>query len=633
MVPGLPDGGKSQFVSGANRPQLQNEVSAGCTSCACAPEPLRYVDRLPQPFSGEFRLSVAPPLDAALHDGPHLAWRPVLRRCQQLATGLDRPGHLPARGWAMRGHLEDPADREVVQQVPPLATASAANLSSLKVCPLSRVAVGYFAVRLSITSPAGRSASVALAALAATNLLQTGEGQSLSQAVGGVESTFHISDALVAWIPTAMIVLGVAGSFGVGVLADRRRRTTLVAVATVVWTVCMGLSGLAVSFATLFLARSLVGAMESTGPASVSLISDYFPVTVRARSMGLWLAGSIPGSLIGLVGGGLLVGALGWRWAFWMWVPLGVAVAAWLAGLPEPTRGVQDAQWADAVREQAGPAFTARPASPARAEPCLIAAPSAPFSPAAPLPPLTPILPPPPSWRAGALPPPRRVSTLDYKAANLRAAFRELARVPTLWCALSGLTVSGLLLNTLAFWGVPYFERTFALAPAQAGAVAASVALGAVVGLPGGGVVTDRLYRRGLLRAGVYVAACATIASGIVFSAAFVSRSLLLAAPLLFAGGLLLAAAIGPGEALLCDVVVAGLRGRAGIVRAAVRSLAAVGPPLTGLLADHVGLRVALALTTPAAVLGGAVVLLGAWWYPTDVAFVAAEAHRCEPTV
>ncbi len=418
---------------------------------------------------------------------------------------------------------------------------------------------------------------VPLAVLAATNVLQSGEGQSLSQAVKGIESSFHVSDAVVGWIPAAMIMLGVAGSFVVGLLADRTRRTLVVTVATVTWTLCMGLTGFATSFVLLFLARLLVGSLESTGPASVSLISDYFPVGSRARSMGLWLSGAIVGSLVGLGGGGLLVGAFGWRWAFWMWVPLGAVVAVWLLALPEPARGSQDHSWAVGRRAPAAP--------------------------------------------GGGL-------GLGYSPAKLRTAFGQLARVPSLWCGLAGLTVSGLLLNSLAFWGVQYFERGFGLTPAGAGGIAALAAIGAFIGLPGGGVLTDKLLRRGAVRARVYVTACSSAASGLVFLAAFLAPALALAAPLLLVGSLLLSAAIAPGEALLCDVVVAGLRGRGGSLRAAARSLAALGPPLTGLLAEHLGLRAALAAMAPVAVAGGAVVLMAARWYQDDVALVAAESLR-----
>ena len=182
-----------------------------------------------------------------------------------------------------------------------------------------------------------------LVALAATVALESGERQSLSQAVDGIQKRFHVSDSAVGWLPFAMALVGVIGAFPIGILADRMRRTLLLAWAVVVWTVCMGLNGLATSYALLFAARLGVGAVEANGPAAVSLLSDYYPVKDRARMMGLYQAGALVGAIVGLVAGGVAVQLGGYRWAFWMWIPFGIATALFLLRMPEPRRGDQDA--------------------------------------------------------------------------------------------------------------------------------------------------------------------------------------------------------------------------------------------------------------------------------------------------
>src|SRR3954464_8842492 len=160
-------------------------------------------------------------------------------------------------------------------------------------------------------------------ALAATVALESGERQSLSQAVDGIQHRFHVSDAAIGFLPFAMALVGIVGSIPIGILADRMRRTVLLAWAIAVWTVCMGLNGLATSYALLFAARLGVGAVEANGPAAVSLLSDYYPVKDRARMMGLYQSGALIGAIIGLVVGGIAVGNWGWRWAFLMWIPFG----------------------------------------------------------------------------------------------------------------------------------------------------------------------------------------------------------------------------------------------------------------------------------------------------------------------
>src|SRR6476660_3003610 len=122
-------------------------------------------------------------------------------------------------------------------------------------------------------SPVGRAVRygwMPLIALAATVALESGERQSLSQAVDGLQHRFHVSDAAIGFLPFAMALVGILGAIPIGLLADRMRRTLLLAWAIVVWTVCMGLNGLATSYLLLFLARLGVGAVEANGPAAVS---------------------------------------------------------------------------------------------------------------------------------------------------------------------------------------------------------------------------------------------------------------------------------------------------------------------------------------------------------------------------
>src|SRR5207248_11360658 len=109
------------------------------------------------------------------------------------------------------------------------------------------------------------------------------------------------------------------------------------------------------SFAFLFIARLGVGAVEANGPAAVSLLSDYYPVKDRARMMGLYQSGALGGAIIGLIGGGIAVSVGDWRWAFWMWVPFGIAASFFMARQPEPARGDHDAEFeADMALTMAG---------------------------------------------------------------------------------------------------------------------------------------------------------------------------------------------------------------------------------------------------------------------------------------
>jgi MFS family permease len=155
---------------------------------------------------------------------------------------------------------------------------------------------------------------------------------------------------------------------------------------------------------------------------------------------------------------------------------------------------------------------------------------------------------------------------------------------------------------------------------------------GAALGLLGGGELADRLLRRGVLNARVYVTAVASVLAAVLLLPAFLTTSLWLAAVLLFFGSFCLTVPVAPSEALVSDVVPGGLRGRAAAIRSVVRALSALSPLLVGALSDATDLSTALALLTPMYAIGGVVMLFAARTYPADLAFVAADARRTHTT-
>ena len=129
-------------------------------------------------------------------------------------------------------------------------------------------------------------------------------------------------------------------------LADRGSRRAIMAVGIAFWSLLTALSGAARSFGMLALARIGVGVGEASAtPAAHSLISDYFPPERRTRALAIYNVGSSIGILFGLMLGGWLKEALGWRMTFAVvGLPgLLVALGVWLA-IPEPRRGLSEAR-------------------------------------------------------------------------------------------------------------------------------------------------------------------------------------------------------------------------------------------------------------------------------------------------
>src|SRR6266568_4428226 len=142
-----------------------------------------------------------------------------------------------------------------------------------------------------------------------------------------------------------------------GVCADRGVRKNIIGLCVGVWSVATTLGGLSRNFWQLISARTVLGIGEAGyGPASISMLGDFFTKAHRGRVLSYWSVGNVVGAAIGFTFGGLVADALGWRWAFYM-VGIPGLIAAFLAWrISEPTRGafdneVEDIDENDSVQE------------------------------------------------------------------------------------------------------------------------------------------------------------------------------------------------------------------------------------------------------------------------------------------
>ena len=431
-------------------------------------------------------------------------------------------------------------------------------------------------------------------ALGATVAIEQGERLSLAQAFDGIKAEFGVSDTMLGGLSAAMVLVGVVGSVPIGALADRWRRRTLLVIAMVIWTVCMGLGSLAPTFALLFATRLGVGAVEANSPAAFSLLSDYYPVAARGRAMGRYQTGAAVGGLIGVALSGVLIDQWGWRAGLWMWLPFGALTVALLLRLPEPERGAQDRAF---HREETDRVDVDG------------------------LPGLLPDL---------GLPDPAPTATAPTRWPEV---LRVLVGIRSMWFGVLALTLSSFLLGALGAWGIELLKRVHGLSAAEASAGAPAIGAGAAIGLYGGGVLADRLLQRGITNARVYVSSVASIAASVFLLPAVLTSSLPLALVLLFLGTTCLTLPVAPSEALLSDVVPYELRGRAASVRAVVRSLSALAPWVVGLLSDATDLQTALGTVAPMYAAGGCVMLLAARTYPRDLAAATASSARLQPNL
>ncbi|MGB0621411.1 MAG: spinster family MFS transporter [Myxococcota bacterium] len=139
-------------------------------------------------------------------------------------------------------------------------------------------------------------------------------------------------------------------------LADRWVRRRLLVVCLLAWSAMTALTGLAQSYLQLVALRIGVAVGEAGAtPTSHSMISDLFPPQERTSALSIYSGAATVGSVVGLLLGGYVADAWGWRAAF---VAAGAPglVLAFVAGLAleEPERGRFD-ESAPGENEEAPP--------------------------------------------------------------------------------------------------------------------------------------------------------------------------------------------------------------------------------------------------------------------------------------
>ena len=106
----------------------------------------------------------------------------------------------------------------------------------------------------------------------------------------------------------AFTILYATTAIPIGLLVDRRSRTKIIAAGIIVWSTATVLTGFARSFATMFIARMIVGIGEAVlSPAAFSIIGDSFEPKKRAKPVAFYSAALVvAGALTGFIIGALL---------------------------------------------------------------------------------------------------------------------------------------------------------------------------------------------------------------------------------------------------------------------------------------------------------------------------------------
>jgi len=152
----------------------------------------------------------------------------------------------------------------------------------------------------------------------------------VNTALPSIQRGLHESFSQLQWVIDAYSLAFAVLLLSSGALADRHGRKRLFQVGMAIFTLGSLLCGLAGSAAELEAARVLQGiGGAALAPASLALLGTAFPdPRQRTKAVATWAAISALGLGIGPTVGGLLVSDAGWRWVFFVNVPVGVLCLA-----------------------------------------------------------------------------------------------------------------------------------------------------------------------------------------------------------------------------------------------------------------------------------------------------------------
>jgi len=369
-----------------------------------------------------------------------------------------------------------------------------------------------------------------LSILLAANTLNFVDRAILSAVVEPMRLELGMSDSQIGLLQgLAFAVTYAVIGIPVGRLAERHNRLRIVALCVIFFSIATGLCGLATGFFQLFVLRILVGAGEGgfMAPAS-SVVADHYPANRRASALSIILLGMPLGFFFGSLLGGMIAQTYGWRMAFLAMATPGLVIAGLLIfALREPPRGLAEGG-------KAGQTAAAPPA--------------------------------------------------------LATVLRHLFGKPAFRHLLAGAVLCTCGANAIGQFQFVYLLRVYQLELSQAGLISGTISLLSLgIGMLLGGGGTDWLERRDR-RWYLWVPAGGALIGAGFFALGFLVNQLVLAVPLIIAGGICLFLYFAPAYALVQNIAGVTMRASAVAIFGVFTGLlgAGLGPTIAGLASDRI---------------------------------------------
>ena len=146
------------------------------------------------------------------------------------------------------------------------------------------------------------------------------------------------------WVTSLYSVVFAALLLTAGKLGDAKGRRTLFLAGVALFVLGSVIAGLAGSAGVLIVARVVQGVGGAAIlPSTLSSVNSLFQGDDRAAAFGVWGAVMAGAAAVGPLAGGLLTEYAGWRWIFWVNVPIGVLLFVLALKLVPNTKGRSDA--------------------------------------------------------------------------------------------------------------------------------------------------------------------------------------------------------------------------------------------------------------------------------------------------
>jgi EmrB/QacA subfamily drug resistance transporter len=171
---------------------------------------------------------------------------------------------------------------------------------------------------------------IALLVLCLAALLDTIDVTVVNVAMPAIRNALHFSEGGLAWMVNAYMVpfggLLLLGGRSGDILGKRR----MLLAGTALFTLASAGSALAPNAGFMVATRAAEGiAAAFVVPMTLALLAVVFPAgPARNRAFGVWGGVAATAGTLGLIAGGLLVATVGWRWIFFINLPVGALIIA-----------------------------------------------------------------------------------------------------------------------------------------------------------------------------------------------------------------------------------------------------------------------------------------------------------------